>query len=142
MTFASIRTDAFLPHPPEKVWRALTDRELLGAWLMPNDFQARVGHRFTFHTDAVPAQGFDGQVHCEVLILEPPQRLRISWRAGKIDTTVTWQLVPEGSGTRLFLTHDGFDPSDPEQEATRRLLGGGWQGHLARRLEQTLVGLG
>ena len=55
MTSASIRTATFFPHPPDKVWRALTDPELLGAWLMPNDFQARVGHRFTFRTD--PVQG-------------------------------------------------------------------------------------
>jgi uncharacterized protein YndB with AHSA1/START domain len=137
---SDIRTDAFLPHPPEKVWRALTDPELLAAWLMPNDFVARVGHRFTFRTQPVPAQGFDGVVHCEVLSLEPPELLRISWLGGRgLDTVVTWRLVPEGRGTRLFLSHEGFDETDPQQQATRRILGGGWRGHLARRLEETLA---
>ena len=132
-----IRVDAFLAHPPEKVWRALTDPALLAAWLMPNDFQPRLGHRFTFRTD--PAPGFNGIVHCEVLDLRPLELLRISWRGGSgIDTTVTWQLVAEGRGTRLFLTHDGFDETDPGQEAVRRMLDGGWRGHLVRRLEQTL----
>ena len=56
----AIRTDSFFPHPPEKVWRALIDPELLASWLMPNDFEPRVGHRFTFRTDPVPAHGFDG----------------------------------------------------------------------------------
>ncbi|MFB6393843.1 SRPBCC domain-containing protein [Polymorphospora lycopeni] len=51
---ADIHTDAFLSHPPEKVWRALTDPDLVAAWLMPNTFEPRVGHRFTFRTD--PAQ--------------------------------------------------------------------------------------
>jgi len=37
-----------LPHPPAKVWRALTEPELLAAWLMANDMRALVGHRFTF----------------------------------------------------------------------------------------------
>lgn len=134
----SIRTDTFLPFPPEKVWNALTDAELLATWLMPNDFEPRVGHRFTFRTDPVPAQGFDGIVYCEVLELVPRDRLRISWAGGGIDTTVTWELFPEGQGTRLFLTHEGFDDRDPRQHATRRILGGGWSGHLVRRLKETL----
>jgi uncharacterized protein YndB with AHSA1/START domain len=65
----AIHTDAFLPYPPQKVWRALTDPGLLASWLMPNDFEPRVGHRFTFRTDPVPAHGFDGIVRCEVLEL-------------------------------------------------------------------------
>ena len=69
---AAIHTDAFLPHPPEKVWRALTDSAVLASWLMPNDFQPRIGHRFTFRTEPVPTHGFDGIVHCEVLELVPP----------------------------------------------------------------------
>ena len=31
-------------HPIERVWRALTDREALAQWLMPNDFEPVVGH--------------------------------------------------------------------------------------------------
>lgn len=134
-----IRTDAFLPHPPAKVWRALTDPALLASWLMPNDFQPRVGHRFTFRTN--PGPGFDGVVECEVLDLREPELLRISWRGGDsvVDTTVTWQVVPEGRGSRLFLTHEGFDDTDPGQRAAWRILGGGWRGHLARRLLATLA---
>jgi uncharacterized protein YndB with AHSA1/START domain len=134
---AHIRTDAFLPHPPVKVWRVLTDPDLLAAWLMPNDFQPRVGHRFTFRTD--PAPGFDGIIRCEVLDLRAPELLRMSWAGGHgVDTTVTWRLVAEGRGTRLFLTHEGFDDTDPHQRAVWRLLDGGWRSHLARRLEHTL----
>ena len=107
---------------------------------MPNDFEPRVGHRFTFRTDPVPAHGFDGIVACQVLELAPPGRLRISWAGGGLDTTVTWDLVPEGRGTRLLLSHEGFDEDDPAQQATMRILGGGWSGHLARRLGQTLDG--
>jgi uncharacterized protein YndB with AHSA1/START domain len=137
---ADIRTDAFLPHPPAKVWRALTDALLLAAWLMPNDFQPRVGRRFTFRAD--PAPGFDGVIRCEVLALRPLELLRISWAGGPgIDTTVTWRLAAEGHGTRLFLNHEGFDDTDPRQAAVRRLLDGGWRSHLAHRLERTLDAL-
>jgi len=137
---AGIHTDAYLPHPAERVWRALTDPVLLAGWLMPNDFQPIVGHRFTFRTD--PAPGFDGIIHCAVLAVRPPELLRISWTGGPgIDTTVTWQLAAEGRGTRLILSHEGFDDTDPRQRALRRMLDGGWRGHLAHRLERTLDAL-
>lgn len=136
-----IETDTFLAHPPGKVWQALTDSSLLARWLMPNDFEPRVGHRFTFQTTPVPDQNFDGILHCEVLDLDPLTLLRISWVGGGIDTTVTWRLVAEGTGTRLFLTHDGFDEHDPRQQDTRRLLGGGWVDHLPCRLAATLTAM-
>jgi uncharacterized protein YndB with AHSA1/START domain len=68
------------------VWRALTERELLAEWLMPNDFEAVVGHQFHLRSD--PAPGFDGIVHAEVLSLDPPQHMTWRWRGGPIDTLV------------------------------------------------------
>ncbi|MFI7609066.1 SRPBCC domain-containing protein [Micromonospora sp. NPDC049366] len=135
----TVEVDQFLPHPPVKVWRALTDFDLLGRWLMPNDFAPVVGHRFTFRTDPRPGQDFDGTVHCEVLDLDPPRLLRWAWRGGRLDTVVTWTLVPEGRGTRLFLEHTGFDPDDPLQARTRDLLGGGWRSHVLSRLHALLT---
>lgn len=135
----TVHVDQFLAHPPARVWRALTDPELLARWLMPNDFQPVPGHRFTFRTDPRPEAGFDGVVHCQVLAVEPPRLLRISWRGGRLDTTVTWTLVPEGSGTRLLVEHDGFDPGDPVQQSTRRIMGAGWRSHLMPALEAILA---
>ena len=37
-----------MPHPQEKIWRALTEGKLMEEWLMKNDFQPVVGHRFDF----------------------------------------------------------------------------------------------
>jgi uncharacterized protein YndB with AHSA1/START domain len=136
---SSIETDTFLAAPPQRVCEAITDPAQLAAWLMPNDFAPQVGHRFTFRTDPVPAQGFDGVIRCEVLELQAPELLRISWVSSGLDSTVTWRLAAEGTGTRLFLTHDGFDDADPRQQVTRRILGGGWRGHLVRRLEDLLA---
>ena len=135
----TIAVDQFLAHSPAKVWRVLTDSDLLARWLMPNDFRAVPGHRFTFRTTPRPAQGFDGVIHCEVLELDEPRRLRWAWRGGRLDTVVTWTLVPEGRGTRLFLEHAGFDPDDPVQRRTFTLLDGGWRSHVWPRLSQTLT---
>ena len=53
--------DEVYPHPIERVWRALTDSEAMTDWLMPNDFEPKIGHKFRFHTK--PAPGFDGTVN-------------------------------------------------------------------------------
>ncbi|MEV4656382.1 SRPBCC domain-containing protein [Micromonospora sp. NPDC049301] len=135
----TIRVDQFLPHPPAKVWRVLTDPDLIARWLMQTDFVPVVGHRFTFRTD--PRPGFDGIVHCEVLDLDPQRLLRWSWRGGSLDTVVTWTLAAEGRGTRLFLEHSGFDPDDPLQQRTYALLDGGWRSHVWRRLTKVLDAL-
>jgi uncharacterized protein YndB with AHSA1/START domain len=123
-----IRVDQYLTQPPVRVWRALTDPELLARWFMPNDFKPR------------PEQGFDGVVHCEVLEIEPEHRLRFAWIGGGLTTTVTWTLAAEGHGTRLFVEHAGFDPDDPAQQHAFTLMSGGWRSHVLRRLTELLTG--
>lgn len=139
----AIYVDEFLPHPPEKVWRALTEPDLIARWLMPNDFRLEVGHTFTFQGHPIPAAGFAGTGHSEVLEFVPEKMLRIAWRAAPgdasgLNSTVTFTLEPEGRGTRLFLAHEGFDPGDPYQVMARRLMGNGWRdagGRIARAIE-------
>ncbi|MEV5891515.1 SRPBCC family protein [Nonomuraea fuscirosea] len=138
---SAIRLDQFIAHPPAKVWRALTEPELVARWLMPNDFKAEVGHRFTFTTTPKKQVGFDGIVYCEVLRIEPEKLLKISWSdGGSADWTVTWRLEPEGKGTRLFLDHEGFDPGDELQQLSRRIMGGGWPRHFGA-IETIAAGL-
>jgi uncharacterized protein YndB with AHSA1/START domain len=136
MTYVrTIEVDQFLAHPPSRVWRALTDPDLLGRWLMPNDFQPRVGHRFTF--DA----GESGRPECEVLELEEERLLRISWKNRSLDTVLTWRLAPEGSGTRMLLEHSGFDVDDNFQSAAFGAMGDGWSVRLAAALGSLLDSL-
>lgn len=101
-----IKLSAFYPYPPERVWRALTDSKALSTWLMPNDFEPSIGHKFNFKTK--PAPGFDGIVHCEVLELDEPNRLAYSWRGGPIDTVLSFDLEAVKNGTNLTLQHNGF----------------------------------
>ena len=124
----AIRLDQYLAHPPAKVWRALTEPGLVARWLMPNDFRPEVGHRFTFTGTPVKQVGFDGIVYCQVLEIEPEKLLKLSWSDHKTaDFTVTWRLLPEGRGTRLFLDHEGFDPDDERHQLSRRIMDGGWR---------------
>ena len=130
-----------LPHPPAKVWRALTESVLLAAWLMPNDIRPVVGHRFTF--TAAPMPGWDGIVHCEVLEVDPERRLRYSWCGGapesRLDSTVTWTLTPAPQGTRLVLEHAGFLPRN---SFAFDVMGRGWRGAMVDRFKGVLVQLG
>ena len=136
----AIHVDEYLAHPPARVWRALTDPDLLATWLMRNDFRPVVGHRFTFVTEPVPGTDFDGIVRCEVLAVEPERLLRISWAGGSaVATTVTWRLAPEGHGTRLFLDHEGFDPDSPAAQLARRVMGGGWRSRMMPGLQAVLA---
>ncbi|MDB5295577.1 MAG: hypothetical protein JWO31_1560, partial [Phycisphaerales bacterium] len=112
----AIRREILIPQPREQVWQAITDSATLADWMFPNDFQPRVGHRFTFQVPPNPKARFDGLiVQCEVLECEPPSRLVFSWSAGGpvVDTRVSFRLEPDGDGTRLFFEHAGFDLSLP-----------------------------
>jgi uncharacterized protein YndB with AHSA1/START domain len=138
--FCTIRIDQFLPYPPRRVWKALTDSELLARWLMPNDFQLVVGHRFTFTNVPIPSVKFGGTVYCEVLDFEEERRLHISWvdrgEENGLTSTVTWRLEPEGDGTRLYLEHDGFDPNHPLQQLGYKMMSQGW-----RRISQRIAAI-
>ena len=139
----AITADYDLPHPPEKVWRALTERALLARWLMANDFVAEVGHAFTFRAQPMP--GWDGIVQCEVIAVEPPVRLAYTWRGGsddgpggRLDTIVTWTLTPTSGGTRLHLEHAGFTAKNA---FARENMGKGWRGHIGARLAEVIATL-
>jgi uncharacterized protein YndB with AHSA1/START domain len=124
-----------LPHPPERVWRALTTADLIGRWLMPNDFEPVVGKRFTFTTR--PIGDWDGVVHCQVLEVVPLRRLVYSWVGGtdsdsgkssyaaRLDSLVTWTLEAEGAGTRLRMVHSGF--RSPRNDFAYDTMGEGWR---------------
>jgi uncharacterized protein YndB with AHSA1/START domain len=119
------------PHPPERVWQALTDSAAIADWLMPNDFEPRVGHKFTFRTH--PAPGFNGIIDSEVLEMDPPKRLVYTWCNGKLNTCVTWTLHPTQGGTQLILDHTGFEGL--RGWMLSNLLGQGWR---SKKLAQKL----
>jgi uncharacterized protein YndB with AHSA1/START domain len=123
-----------MPHPPEKIWRALTEGALIEEWLMSNDFKPVVGHRFTFR--ATPVPNWNGVIECEVLAVEPNARLAYSWGTLGIGTAVTFTLTPTAGGTHLRMEQSGFGPN---QDANYKGANYGWQkflGNLERVVER------
>jgi uncharacterized protein YndB with AHSA1/START domain len=103
----TVTVEREIAHPPEKIWRALTQPHLIAEWLMKGDFAPVVGHHFDFREDW-------GTVDCEVLEVEPNKALSYTWDAMGLESVVKWTLIPSGTGTRLRMEQSGFRP-DQEQ---------------------------
>lgn len=125
-----------IAHPPEKLWRALTQPHLISEWLMKNDFSPVVGHRFNLRGE------WGGVLDCEVLIVEPQRTLSYTWifkhddPAFDLNSVVTFSLSPTATGTHLRMEQSGFRPNQ------RQAYGGakaGWPEFLAK-LDEVLAG--
>jgi len=103
----SVIMEREFPHPPERIWRALTQPQLIQEWLMKNDFQLLIGHPFELRGDW-------GSVACKVLEIDPNRTLVYSWEANGLESVVTWTLVPLATGTSLRMEQSGFH-ADHEQ---------------------------
>lgn len=117
--------EELLPHPVEAVWNEITSAEAISDWLMATTgFEPRVGARFRMKTEHMSA---DGWVHAEILELDPPRRMVWAWAiaGGAAPTTVTFELAPDGDGTRLRLTHAG-----EIDDAIGARLRDGWPGRI------------
>ncbi len=131
----SVVVEREISHPPEKIWRALTQPHLIAEWLMKNDFKPVVGHSFNLTGD------WGGVLDCEVLTVEPNKTLSYTWNfahddaAFNLTSVVTFTLTPSGAGTLLRMEQAGFRPDQPQA------FGGakhGWQKFFAN-LEQVLA---
>jgi len=131
----SVVVERQIPHPPEKIWRALTQPHLIEEWLMKNDFKPVVGHRFNLRTD------WGGVLDCEVLVIEPNKTLSYTWNfahddaAYNLQSVVTFTLTPTSTGTHLRVEQSGFRP---DQKQAYGGANAGWQQFFAK-LEQVLA---
>ena len=134
----SLVVEREMPHPPGKIWRALTQGALIEEWLMTNDFEPVVGHRFSFR--ATPAPNWNGVIDCEVLEVEPPARLSYSWGTLGMESVVAWTLTPSDGGTYLRMEQSGFLPG---QKANYNGAKYGWNKFIGNleRVVSNLPGL-
>jgi uncharacterized protein YndB with AHSA1/START domain len=125
----SVVVERNIPHPPEKLWRALTQPHLIEEWLMKNDFQPVVGHRFNLRGD------WGGVLDCEVLAVEPNKRLSYTWNfnhddaAYALKSVVTLTLTPTQAGTHLRMEQSGFRPEQKQAFGGARM---GWEQFLEK----------
>jgi uncharacterized protein YndB with AHSA1/START domain len=126
-TTHSLVIERELAHPPEKIWRALTQGSLMEEWLMKNDFKPVVGHRFQFRSPPMP--NWDGIIDCEVLLVEPTSRLSYSWSSMGLHSAITWTLTPTTSGTHVRMEQSGF-PSNEGPYYKGALYG--WNGFIGK----------
>src|SRR5262245_59426065 len=121
-----IRLEHEYKQAPAAVWRALTDPELHARWWAAGDVRPIVGHRFELD------MGKWGMQPCEVVAVEPERLFRYRFAIGSLDTMITWELTPVGNGTRLTLTHAGFDLDSPLGRSALEGMSPGWPRLLER----------
>jgi uncharacterized protein YndB with AHSA1/START domain len=130
----SVVVEREIAHPPEKLWRALTQPHLVEEWLMKNDFKPEVGHRFQLKGD------WGGVLDCEVLAVEPRRALTYTWNfahddpAFNLQSVVSFTLTPTPAGTQLRVEQSGFRPEQKQAYGGARA---GWPEFLTK-LEQVL----
>lgn len=115
-----------VPHPPEKIWRALTQPHLIEEWLMKTDFQLVKGQKFTLRNQ--PRPDVSVVIEGEVLAIEPHRTLSYSWRAFGLDSTVTFTLEPTPTGTIIRMEQTGFGP---DQDLAYKGSRAAWTQYLA-----------
>ena len=131
----TVTVEREFPHPPERLWRALTQPHLIEEWLMKTDFSPVVGHRFNLRGD------WGGVLDCEVLVVEPNETLSYTWNfahedpAFNLKSVVTFTLIPTAAGTRLRMEQTGFRPDQKQAFGGARV---GWQQFLGK-LDQLLA---
>lgn len=94
---------------PSRIWEALTTLEELRQWYfdLPH-FEARVGFEYEF-------TGGDEKVQylhrCKITEVIPGQRLTHTWEYPGLEggSVVQWDVLPEGDGTLLRITHYGLE---------------------------------
>jgi len=131
----SVILEKEFPHPPEKVWRALTESSLIEQWLMKNDFEPIAGHSFNLRLEPMP--NWNGVIDCQILAIDPCKTLSYTWGALGLESIVTFTLTPTAAGTHLRMEHSGFRLN---QEANYKGAQYGWQKFLGG-LEQVIAGL-
>ena len=124
----SVIVEREMPFPPERIWRALTQPQLIAEWLMKNDFKPVVDHRFNLSADW-------GAVDCQVLSVEPNKTLSYTWAAYGLESVVTWTLTPTGKGTHLRMEQSGFRADQQQAYQGAKF---GWQRFFAA-LEQVVA---
>lgn len=123
----SVIVEKEFPHPPAKLWRALTESSLIEQWMMANNFEPIAGRPFALRTN--PVGDWSGLIECRVIAIEPLNTLTYSWDTMGLETVVTFTLTETDTGTLLRVEQAGFAP---DREANIKGAKYGWQSMLGK----------
>jgi uncharacterized protein YndB with AHSA1/START domain len=129
-----IRFDVDLDHPPERVWRALTDPRQLGEWFVPVDVDPADRNRLRLLPRRL--DGLGGPLDVRVVAAESPSRLVMRWQGDDLHVRVAITVTPAGDGSRLTFVQRGF--LGRRGTLRRRLLRGTYGRLFAERLPRAL----
>jgi len=119
----AIKEERIIEADPERVYNALTRQdEIVGWWTNDLSVRPEVGFLAEFRFTRWGA----GILQFEIAELDQDEKVRWISRQGPphwAGTSVTWQLTPVQSGTKLVFMHDGFAQVDGSYELTR----GNWR---------------
>lgn len=140
-TTPTVRIERTLAAPPERVYRAWLDPDLLRRWMAAGEFHVtradvdeRVGGRFEIF-QAGPDGVHRGGFSCEIVALEPPARIAIRW--GFVgpdrvadpahDSMLTVTFEPVDDGTRMTLVHERLEGLHAAMPEVAERVGTGWE---------------
>jgi uncharacterized protein YndB with AHSA1/START domain len=117
-----VRFERRLAHPPDRVWRAITEPEQLAKWFparpeISGDREVGAQLRFVYPRNESPPEAG------EVIELEEHRVFAFTWRPDAVEereTTLRFELAPDGNGTKLTFTHELPRPDTAKVAA-------GWQ---------------
>jgi len=115
-----LRFTRHLPHPPEKVWRAVTEPEHLVAWFpttIDGERAAGAELRFAFPHAGAP------DMHGEMLAYDPPKVMELRWGDDDV-LRIELEPVDGGRGTVLTLSDVFVELGKAARDAA------GWHGCL------------
>ena len=132
--------EVILDAPVSRVWQALTNKDELKEWCFEMEaFRPEVGFEFQFYGEK------DGHKYlhlCRVLEVEPEKKMKWLWSYDNVpgDTYVTFELFPQGDGTKLQLTHEGLEKLPQDENYAKSNFSAGWDFILGKSLTKFLSG--
>ncbi|MFL5808019.1 MAG: SRPBCC domain-containing protein [Flavisolibacter sp.] len=126
-TTAPLIKEIILDAPLQRVWKAITNNDDFKHWYFDiKEFQPVVGFEFQFVGEN------EGRkfVHlCKVREVIENKKISYTWTYEsnpEAVTLVTWELFPEGSKTKLRLTHEGLEKLPQDKDFQKSNFIAGW----------------
>jgi uncharacterized protein YndB with AHSA1/START domain len=113
----TFRYEREYPHPPERIWEAITSAEHMDAWFMPrNKIEPALGGRFAFGFGGDPGPEQSGVISK----FDPPRVVEFLYDKGG---WMRYELQAIEGGTRLHLIQ-AFDPAFRHDDGLSQAAGG------------------